>query len=224
MTKRISGERVKVLDADKLERDPHFKKILELDFGDMVPFVFSEIKRRSIISLLYAGVNLGLFILFLYTVINGLTAGVIIWSQVFRQSLAGIFAGSFLIIPIHEMIHGLAYRLLGARKIQFGADMQQFIFYVTVDRYPVSRGQLYLLAMFPFVLINLAAILILLVWAPHYLLLISLLLLSHNIMCIGDFAIVNYVHHIPGKVYSFDVVSEKKSYFFRREDPGGTGS
>lgn len=220
MRKRISGERVKAMDADKLEQDPDFKKILELDFGDMVPFVFSEIKRRSIISLLYAGVNLGFFILFLYTVVNGLTAGSITWSQVFRQSVTGILAGSFLIIPFHEMIHGLAYRILGARKIQFGADMQQFIFYVTVDRYPVSRRQLYLLAMFPFVLINLAAILILLVWAPNYLLLISLLLLSHNIMCIGDFAVVNYVHHISGKVYSFDVVSEKKSYFFVQEAQG----
>jgi len=217
MTMRTPGRRAKERDVIHFEQNKDYKKILELEFGEMIPFVLAQIKRKSMISLFYAGINLGLLICFLYALISGVTTGVTIWSRIFGQSIGGIIAGSFLIVPLHELIHGFAYKLLGARKIYFGADMQQFIFYVTVDRYPVSRRQLYFLAMLPFALINLAAVLILLLWAPQHSLFIFLLLLSHNIMCIGDFAVVNYVYHVPGNVYSYDVVSEKKSYFFSRE-------
>lgn len=220
MTNRIRESRFKRMDATRLEQDPDYEKILELDFGEMIPFVLTHIKKKSIVSFLYAGANLGLFVYILYFLIKGLTVGDITWSLIFRQSITGIFAGSFLIIPVHELIHGLAYRILGARKIRFGADMQQLIFYVTVDRYPVSRRELYLLAMLPFLVINLAAMLVLFLWAPHLILFVSFLLLSHNVMCIGDFAVINYVYHIPGKVYSYDVVSEKKSYFFNQKVRG----
>lgn len=223
MTMRSPGRKVKEMEVIRLEQDPDYKKILELAFGEMIPFVLMQIRRKSFISLFYAGINLGLFIYFLYVLISGLTTGEMKWSQIFRQSIGGIIAGSFLIVPIHELIHGFAYKVLGAKKIHFGADMQQFIFYVTVDRYPVSRRQLYFLAMLPFALINLTAVLILFLWVPQYFLFISLLLLSHNIMCIGDFAVANYVFLVPGKVYSYDVVSEKKSYFFRKEVPADQG-
>jgi hypothetical protein len=108
----------------------------------------------------------------------------------------------------------MAYRILGARKIRFGADMQQLIFYVTADRYPVSGNELFFLALLPFVAINLMSVLIFILVFPQWILFGSFLLLSHNIMCIGDFAIVNYVYHIPGKVYTFDRMDERKSYFF----------
>ena len=222
MTNRFQERRFKRMDITHLEQDPGYKKVLELDFGEMIPFVLTHIKKKSIVSFLYAAANLGLFVYLMYFLIKGLTDGDITWSLVFRQSITGIFAGSFLIIPFHELIHGLAYKIFGAKKIQFGADMQQFIFYVTVDRYPVSRWQLYLLAMLPFVFINLTAILVLLLWFPQLTLFVGFLLLSHNLMCIGDFAVVNYVYHIPGKVYSYDVVSERKSYFFSQEVRGNT--
>lgn len=223
MTFRMGKGKTNKIDVARLERDPAYRKILELDFGEMIPFVLVQIRRRSIFSFLYAGINLCLFIFLLYYIVYGLTAGGLTWSGLFRQTVTGILAGSFLIIPVHELIHGVAYRILGARKIHFGADMQQLIFYVTVDRYPVSGKQLYLLAMMPFVLINISAALILLLWAPQFLLFAGFFLLSHNIMCIGDFAVANYVHHIPGKVYSYDVVSEKKSHFFSQEGPGQQG-
>lgn len=216
MTIKFQESRFKRMDTIRLEQDPAYKKVLELDFGEMIPFVLTHIKKRSIVSFLYAAANLGLFGYLIFFLIKGLTVGDITWSLTFRQTITGIFAGSVLIIPIHELIHGLAYKILGARKIQFGADMQQFIFYVTVDRYPVDRWQLYLLAMLPFVLINLAAILILILLAPQLTLFFSFLLLSHNLMCIGDFAVVNYVYHIPGKIYSYDVVAERKSYFYNQ--------
>jgi hypothetical protein len=214
----IKGSRKNPLrrpEADKLHHDPRFTQVLELEFGEMIPFVLTHIKRRSFISLFYAGINMGLLIYILIYTVGGLLGNEITWSSVIKQSLAGIFAGSFLIIPVHELLHGLAYRILGARKIHFGADMNQLIFYVTADRYTVSGSELYFLALFPFVIINIITVLLVILWQPQILLFGSFLLLSHNIMCIGDFAIVNYVQQYKSRVFTYDIVKERKSYFFK---------
>jgi hypothetical protein len=214
----IKGSRKKSLhrpEADKLHQDPRFTQILELEFGEMIPFVLTNIKRRSFISVFYAGINIGLLIYILFYTVGGLLGDEITWPSVIKQSLAGIFAGSFLIIPVHELLHGLAYRILGARKIHFGADMNQLIFYVTADRYTVSGSELYFLAMLPFAIINFFTALLIILWLPQSMLFGSFLLLSHNIMCIGDFAIVNYVRQYNSRVFTFDLVKERKSYFFR---------
>lgn len=214
MTKGASHKSLNRPDSYQLRQDPHFRQILELDFGEMIPFVLSNIKRRSFISLFFAGINIGLlFYIFIYAT-KGLLGEQFTWLVVIKQSLPGIFAGSFLIIPIHELLHGLAYKILGARKIHFGADLQQLLFYVTADRYPVSGNELYFLALFPFVFINLLAILSLILWLPQYILFGSFMLLFHNVMCIGDYAIVNYVYQYKRRVYTYDIVDERKSYFF----------
>ena len=215
--------------VEDLEDPSIFEKILELNFNEMIPFVIKQIKRRSLVSLAYFAVNAGaLLIILIYAGRGlsgtGLSENELTWSKVLRQSIAGIFAGSFLIIPFHEGVHALAYRLLGAKKIRFGADMQQLIFYVTVDRYPVSRNQLCFLAMLPFAMVNLLAIPVITSWAPDLALFILFLLLSHNIMCIGDFAMVNYARHVRGEVYTFDNVLEKTSYFFKRRETVSTAS
>lgn len=215
--------------AEDLEDSSRFEKILELNFNEMIPFVIKQIKRRSTVSLAYFVINAGVLLFIFYYAGRGLTGtglqeSDLTWPKVLRQSIAGIFTGSFLIIPFHELIHGLAYRLLGAKKIRFGADMQQLIFYVTVDRYPVSRNQLYFLAMLPFAVINAMAITAVTCWVPELSLFILFLLLSHNVMCIGDFAMVNYARHVRGKVYTFDNVPEKTSYFFRRKETGSTAT
>ena len=204
-------------DSDQLLHDPHFRQVLELDFGEMIPFVISNIRRRSFISLFYAGINIGLLFFIVINVAKGLLSDQYTWSMVFKQSIPGIFAGSILIIPIHELLHGLAYRILGARKIHFGADMQQMLFYVTADRYPVSGKELYFLALLPFAAIN-CIVFLLLHWLPQTIILWLFTLLCHNIMCIGDFAIVNYVIQYKRRVYSFDMVNERKSYFFEETD------
>lgn len=217
MTNSKAGPSRGLPDAETLQKDPAYRQVLELEFSEMIPFVLSNIRKRGIVPLLYLTVNMiFLFFIIVYAVwgvrMELLNAGKIFW-----QLLAGVLAGSILVIAPHELLHGLAYRLLGARKIQFGADLQQFIFYVTANRFPISKGQLAFLAMTPFVLINLVVIALTAAWASHYTLFSAALLFCHNIMCIGDFAIVNYACNHKGELYTYDDTEHKRSYFFTRE-------
>lgn len=218
MTNTKPGQAKLKPDAETLQGEIGYRKILELDFSEMIPFVFSNIRKGGVIPLLYMSINLiFFFFIIIYTVwivrTGSLNAGKIFW-----QIVAGVLAGSILVIPPHEMLHGLAYRLLGARKIKFGMDLQQFIFYVTADRFPISKKELAFLAMTPFVLINLGLIALTATWVSQFTLFSASLLLCHNIMCIGDFAIISYAFSQKGELYTYDDTEIKKSYFFERKE------
>ena len=217
MTNTKPGQARLKPDAETLQGENGYRKILELEFSEMIPFVLSNIRKGGVIPLFYISINvIFFFFIIIYAVwivkTGSLNAGKILW-----QIFAGVLAGSILVIPPHEILHGLAYRLLGARKIKFGMDLQQFIFYVTADRFPISKKELAFLAMTPFVLINLGLIALTATWVSQYTLFFASLLLCHNIMCIGDFAIISYAFSQKGELYTFDDTENKKSYFFKRE-------
>ncbi|MFO7669461.1 MAG: DUF3267 domain-containing protein [Bacteroidales bacterium] len=202
-------------DVGTLRSNPAYQLVLELGFQDMIPFVMTQIKKRGFFSWLYLTVNLTMLTLALIYSVRGLLDESLTWKRVILQTVTGIAAGSFLIIPIHEMLHGLAYRILGARKIIFGADPGQLIFFVTADRYPVSGNQVHLLTLTPFVCINLLTIAAILFLWPGGVLFSAFFLLSHNLMCIGDFAISGFIARTGGKVFTFDEPERKMSYFYK---------
>jgi hypothetical protein len=200
--------------VDTLQKDPHYRLTLELDFSEMTPFVLNNIKGREKVALLFMVLNLLTLVGIALYLLWGLTGDHLSGAKVFWQMLTGVLAGSILIIPPHEILHGLAYRLLGARHIHYGVDFSQFIFYVTADRFPITRNELRFLALTPFMVINTACIALTAIWFTDWILFSATLLLSHNIMCIGDFALTSYANKHTGEVYTYDEIEEKKSYFY----------
>jgi len=203
-------------DVDTLQNDPLYRKILELDFSEMTPFVLKNIRGNEKVAVLFMALNLATVIFIVMYVVWGLTWDHFDGRQVIWQMLTGVLAGSILIIPPHEILHGIAYRLLGARKIRFGVDFQQFIFFVTADRFPISRNELRFLALTPFIIINTVCIALTATWFTDWVLFSATLLLSHNIMCIGDFALTSYANRNTGEIYSYDEIENKKSYFYEK--------
>ncbi len=201
-------------DVETLQSDPAYHLVYKLGFQDMVPFVLTQIKRRGIFSWLYAAVNLAMLVFIILFSLQGLLDHALGWKSLLVQTVLGSVTGSILVIPFHELIHGLTYRILGARKIIFGADLKQFIFFVTANRHPVSGSEVYLLALSPFVIINLVSVAATITLSPQWALCTGVFLLCHNIMCIGDFAISNFVSKASGRVYTYDEPENKMSYFF----------
>jgi hypothetical protein len=204
-------------DVETLRSDPAYKLVLELEFRDMIPFVMTQIKKKGFFSWFYLAVNLTMLSFAMIHSVTGLVDESLTWKRFIVQTTTGIAAGSFLIIPVHELLHGLAYRILGARKIIFGADPGQLIFFVTANRYPVSGNQVHLLTLTPFVIINLLTIAAVYFLWPGGLLFSAFFLLSHNLMCIGDFAISGFIARSGGNVFTFDEPERKKSFFYKRE-------
>ncbi len=208
---------MKFKDPDYIENSENFRMIHKLQYDEILGFVFRNIRKKTFSSRFYFAFNILTFILIIYFLISGFQNNTLTLKEFGLQFLIGMFAGSFLVIPFHEGFHGLAYKLAGATKIQFGADMKQMIFYVTAHRYVLNRKGFYFLAYTPFVMINLIAISLYFLFPGLEIHTLLFFLLFHNVMCIGDLAMVSfYETHPQSELYTFDDVPNRTSYIYER--------
>ncbi len=208
---------MKYQDPDHIESSENFRMIHKLHYDEILGFVFENIRKKTFSSRFYFAFNILTLILIVYFLIYGLRNNTLTFKEFGLQFFIGMFAGSFLVIPFHEGFHGLAYKLTGAPKIQFGADMKQMIFYVTADRYVLNRKGFYFLAYTPFVMINILAIGLYFFIPAIEIHTLLFFLLFHNAMCIGDLAMVSFYESHPGsELYTFDDVPKRVSYIYER--------
>ncbi len=72
-----------------------------------------------------------------------------------------------LVLPVHEFIHGVTIALFGY-KVRYGAKLSKGVLYATSDHALFRRGQYLAIALAPFVVITLLAMLIMAI-APQWL-------------------------------------------------------
>ncbi len=190
-----------------------------LSYDNVIDFVFSGIKQKNPATRAYYGLNAVFLLLLFYQTgifLFHLFPG---WKLFGLNLFFGLILFPVLLIPVHEMIHALAYKMLGARKIKFGADLSQFIFFVTADKFVIGFKKLIFVALLPFFLVS-----TLLIFLPFYFewqisYSFFLTLFAHGVMCIGDFAVLSYfIENEPSRLLTFDDVEKKKAYFYIRKD------
>ena len=204
--------------VEELTNDSKYELLDRLSYDRILDFATHYIRKQSrpmqffYFSLL---AMLGLMI-------GALLVGVLVRGRsvlsVLKQYGYGIIISFTAIIPIHEIIHGIVYFLLGARKIRFGAELKQFAFYAVADKFVTRRAGFFTLALAPFIIItllNLAGFIFVDgVTSYTY---VSVIFF-HTTMCIGDFALLSYYYaHRDKDIYSYDDVTNRLSYFYHRK-------
>lgn len=205
------------LSVENIEHSDNFIKLKELKYDDIINFVFENIRKKTPASIFYFFINAFNLLLIIYFLIDSPQNEGVTLAEFLRQFVTGLFAGSILVIPFHEGFHGLAYKITGAPKIHFGADLRQMIFYVTAHHYVIGRYAFYFIAFAPFLLINVAIIILFL--ETHWMELFTSLffLFFHNIMCIGDFAMVSFYQQNKDKeLFTYDNIYIKTSYIYEK--------
>jgi len=213
-TMKTSDTKLQVSD---LKDEQRFRLITSVEHENVVPFVFRYIWKKNKVTYLYFGAN----IIFLAYLLQIITTQMIPGSWNMGTTLWQLFLGfilyPILLVPVHEGIHGLVYLLEGAAKIKFGADLKQYIFYVTADNFVLGKNSFYRLAFTPFIFLSLALAAASIYIQPPYSWGFSLCLLAHGTMCIGDFALASLFAEYPEKeIYTYDQASEKTSFFYEK--------
>lgn len=133
------------------------------------------------------------------------------------QILLGLIFSLTLLIVLHELLHGLAYKLAGANKVYFGAILSKFVFFAGSDQEVFNGKQYKFIALFPFLCITIAGLIGALVW-PEYLTFFLSVLCTHTLFCGGDFAIMNFTHQYDlRKIHTYDSRKKKETYFFLKD-------
>jgi hypothetical protein len=127
-------------------------------------------------------------------------------------------AGMIPIIPIHELIHGLLYKIDGAKSVQYKANFKKFIFYAMADKYVVSFSSFVTLALAPFIIINTILLLFIFLSTSSVSFFLAGLLFIHTAGCSGDFALISYfIENGGNSLVTYDDTEKGLSYFFKKQ-------
>lgn len=180
----------------------------------LLPFVQTYIKKRTVYAWFYKGINICLLVLLIVSISFWTNKGVMALDKALAQAGLG-FAASFLLIPLHEYIHALAYRQQGATHTSFDAHWRKFYFMAVADRFVADKAAFRIVALAPFVVISAFFLLLLRGPSPEWVLAIVSGLLAHTSFCSGDFALLSYFEYHKDKVIvTYDDKAAKTSYFY----------
>ena len=184
---------------------------------DLVPFLKESLKNRTAVINVYYGLNI--LLLLIIAVIMGYDFYYdpsFTWAGRLSYLSFGLLF-SLLLIPIHEYLHSLAYKYVGATKTSYDMNLKKFYFMALADRFVMNLKEFRIVALTPFVIITalclLAFIFPLGIWKHTV---ISILLI-HTAFCSGDFALLNYFEFNKSKdLVIYDDIESGTSYFYER--------
>lgn len=124
----------------------------------------------------------------------------------------------FVLLPIHEGIHGLVFKILGADKVGFGWTPKTLMVYAYAQKFVMSLKENAIVAVMPFLVITLA-LLIAFFAVPEYKTLIVSTFVLHTYGCLGDFILINYYFKYRHKqMFTYDDIDEARmTYFFEKD-------
>lgn len=204
----------KILHPETLEAEGY---TLECSFlhQELVAFILPFMKHKNRFIVLYkVGAYLPFLVLFgtLGYMLGSGTGKLEYLSAVFYA-----FGAALLLIPIHEVIHGIAYKWLGAPKVSYGVVWKKLVFYAQADRFVVGYKQFIIVALAPFVVIGVALLIAMLFANVQWSIFLLTLLSIHNGLCAGDFALMSYFFENRDKeMVTYDDEAEGKTYFYQR--------
>jgi hypothetical protein len=187
-----------------------------LEHRDLIPFVSEYIRKKNFVAFAFILLNILFLFAFLgtsvyYVYIDSVTiGGVILWFFI------GL-ASTVPLIPLHEWLHALAYKICGANEISIDAHWKKFYITATADGFVMNRKQFFFVALMPFVTITFAGFWLYFISPPQIQIMICSAIVVHSTMCIGDFALMSYFAEQKGKdVLTYDEKSSGHSYFFTK--------
>jgi len=189
-------------------------------YNDMIPFVQREFQYSTHIIRFYIILNILLLLLIIVIAYLQIAAGIIYFWKVLNAVFLGFAITLTLLIPVHEAIHGVAYKLAGAPKVSFGGNWRKFYFYAVADRFVIGKKAFKMVALAPFIIISFIGIIILLFSSIFTQYIILGILLMHTGACAGDFGMLGfYARFSDSEIFTFDDVAAQKAYFFRKSAP-----
>ncbi|MCB9265289.1 MAG: DUF3267 domain-containing protein [Lewinellaceae bacterium] len=204
--------------AAELKQHPGYEKWTTLSHSDILPFVQEEFGRRGWLTRFYLLLNLAMLLLMILMAVWQVTHGLIGTGRVVMNTVLGFVLTLSLLVPVHEGIHGIAYKLVGAPRVQFGSDIRKFIFYAMADHFVIGFPRFAFVALSPFFIINFFAAGAVFYVSLNYQWILLGVLLMHTGACAGDFAMLSFfLRHRKEGLLTYDDVAEHTSYFFRKK-------
>ena len=191
------------------------KLIMQVTHEDFKAFMKAQLKQKGFYKTAY---TITLMVTgFLFFAAVGYAISVFAIAQEVApllQLATGLIFCFSLLIVLHELLHALAYKVVGAKKVYFGAMLSKFVFFAGSDQEKFNGTKYRFIALFPFLSITCAGLLLILFF-PEYFLFSLTILFFHTLFCGGDFAVLNFIGKYDlRKFYTYDSRQTRETYFY----------
>lgn len=191
----------------------------KLEFAELLPFLTPYLKKW----------NLAMFG-FIFSNFLCVVASIFFFAQhakmntIEKGTAAGYyflgFVLAFGLIPLHEYIHALAYKAVGAKSIAYDVDLKKLIFLTIAHKFVASKKEFTFVALAPFVFISALLIGLFPFSSLNWQFIILGVLLMHTSFCIGDFGLLSYFPANKNRqLVTYDNKELKASFFYELVKP-----
>ena len=188
----------------------------KLEHQGLVPFLKTYLNKRTRISRLYYAANIILFLIAACFFIEHLLHPKMSSFDWAYHYFIG-FSIAFLLVPLHEYLHVLAYQSQGAKHTSYDMNLKKFYFMALADKFVANEKEFRIIALTPVTVISSILLVLLLFSTYNWTLTILGILFCHTAMCSGDFALLSFFeYHKEKQIVTFDEVENKISYFYEK--------
>ncbi|MBB6459300.1 DUF3267 domain-containing protein [Flammeovirga kamogawensis] len=191
-------------------------KTIEIPHHELKEFFIQQLRQKTLLTKAFNGITIGILIIFCimigYSFLQLFLSNANPEFSLFMIGL-GLLCIPFLII-IHELIHGIAYKICGAKNVYYGHEIKKFLFYAASDNHIVTGKQLAFIALLPLFVIGVILLGLMVIDTTHLNAYLSLFCF-HIISCGGDIAAVNFLLlHGIDNIATKDVKQTSMTYYY----------
>lgn len=206
--------------VEELHNETRYEKLYELTHATVREFVLQQYAKEGTLPQSYAIYQtvmlIGGFIQLIISVVKSFRGE----HEALLYSLAAIAASFSVMIPIHELLHGVALKITGAPKVHYGAYPKQFLFYAEADHFVMNQRQFTLVATTPLLIVKMICLVAFgATFHSHIAWAFSMTMFLHSIFCAGDIGLLSVFYESKtDRIYTYDNLQTKTSYFFRERN------
>jgi len=185
-----------------------------LGHKELVPFIRTYMKKMTKCAVIYNLNNLIVFGIAGYYFVEGYNLPNYNFGGRFTHFVYAL-AIAFVLLPLHEYIHVMAYKSQGAEKTSYDTNLKKFYFMALADNFVANKKEFEVVALAPFLVITTTLAILLFIVHSNWTLTIIGTLLAHTAMCPGDFGLFSYFEFNKEKeVVTYDDTEKQISYFY----------
>ncbi len=192
-----------------------YELIERLEHQDLIPFVKKYMGVKTFYSRFYFVANVAIATMIAVLIILVESDTLSTWDAITHVSYGFFFA--FMLIPLHEYIHVLAYRSQGAEQTSYDVNWKKFYFMAIADQFVANKKEFTIVALAPFVTISVALLLVLFFTDINWSFTVLGTLLVHAAFCSGDFGLLSFfAFHKDREILTYDDKASGLSYFYAK--------
>ena len=194
-----------------------YELLSTLDHDELIPFLKESFQKKSTVISWFNFWNIFLLILIgLLFFLDYYQSEDFKWAIRFLYLSWGVLL-SFLLIPLHEFLHALAYKYVGAKKTSYDANWKKFYFMAMADQFVANYREFKIVALTPLVVISLGLLILIILPFGLWKFAFASILITHSLFSSGDIALLNYFEtHKKDGLVTYDDKGGRMTYFYTK--------